>query len=368
MAAAGISTSTSAPRFDAVPAVRNVSVGALAANAADVAEWDAYVRQAPGATIYHLHAWRGIISDVFRHESHALVARDDAGLIAGVLPMVRLRSRLFGDFLVSVPYFNYGGVVADSPQIAESLLKAAAVRARELGVSHLELRHSSNVAPQWPSRTDKVAMLLPLPESAATLHKQLDSKLRSQIKRPLREGAVCTSGGIELLDDFYAVFARNMRDLGTPVYPRRFFARILEAFPQEARLFVVRLAGAPVASGFVLGHGTTLEIPWASSLRSANAVGVNMLLYWSVLEYACERGFKTFDFGRSTRDGGTFRFKKQWGAAPQQLYWHYWLRDGTELPQLNPANPKYRLAVSAWQRLPLPLANLLGPLIVGNLP
>jgi FemAB-related protein (PEP-CTERM system-associated) len=206
-----------------------------------------------------------------------------------------------------------------------------------------------------------------LPESAETLHRQLPSKLRSQIKRPLREGAACVSGGRELLDEFYRVFARNMRDLGTPVYPKRFFSAILEQFP-HARLLVVRLANAPVASGMVIGHRDTLEIPWASSLRSANALGVNMLLYWEALSCACAQGYRRFDFGRSTPDSGTYRFKRQWGAQPLQLYWHYWLRNRTEPPRLNPSNPRYRLAVSAWQHLPLPLANVLGPLIVRYLP
>jgi FemAB-related protein (PEP-CTERM system-associated) len=332
------------------------------------AEWDAYVRGAEGAAAYHAYAWRKLIRDVFGHESHYFAAHDPAGKIVGVLPLVRLRSPLFGDFMVSLPFFNYGGVLADSPAVVATLSASAAECAKGLGVSHVELRHTADLCPQWPSRTDKVTMLLPLPESAALLNKQLDAKVRSQIKRPLREGAVASHGGLELLDDYYAVFSRNMRDLGTPVYPKRFFERILQAFPQAARIHVVRLGGEPVAAGFVIGAGDTLEIPWASSLRSANAVGVNMLLYWSVLERACEAGYRQFDFGRSTRDSGTFRFKKQWGAQPKQLTWHYWLRNGGQPPQINPANPKYQLAVKVWQKLPLPVANFLGPLIVKHLP
>lgn len=332
------------------------------------ADWNAFVGHTPGASVYHLYQWRDAIKRVFGHESYYLAARDDAGRIRGVLPTVRLRSRLFGDFLVSMPYFNYGGVIAESAGAEQALMAAAADLSRQIGVSHLELRHDSNRRPDWPARTDKVAMYLPLPQSAEILSKQLGSKLRSQIKRPQKEGATAVEGGIDLLDEFYAVFARNMRDLGTPVYPKRWFATILERFADCTRVFVVRHRGAPVAAAFLIGYRGRLEIPWASSLREANAIGVNMLLYWSVLEYACRERYEVFDFGRSTIDAGTFKFKKQWGAEPHQLYWHYWLKGGGAPPVINPSNPKYRLAVAAWQRLPLALANRLGPFLVRNLP
>lgn len=231
------------------------------------AQWDAFVDQAPGASIYHLYGWRRLIEAVFGHESLYLAARDAHGSICGVLPIVRLRSVLFGDFMVSMPYFNYGGVLAESDEVAAALLNEATTSARSLGVSHVELRHVGNVRPDWPMRTDKVAMYLELPTSVEELSKRLGAKLRSQIKRPTREGATCVSGGRELLPEFYAVFARNMRDLGTPVYPEKFFAAILDRFASESRLFIVRLKDAPVAAGFTVGYRGRLEIPWASALR-----------------------------------------------------------------------------------------------------
>ncbi|HEX2493144.1 MAG TPA: FemAB family XrtA/PEP-CTERM system-associated protein [Steroidobacter sp.] len=330
--------------------------------------WNAFVARAPGASVYHLYEWRTVIATVFGHESHYFAARDQDDQICGVLPVVRLRSALFGDFMVSMPYFNYGGVVADDAAVRSTLIDAAAKYAREIGVSHLELRHDAPLHPDWPVRTDKVAMHLRLPESADALSKQLGSKLRSQIKRPAKEGAVCVEGGAELLDEFYGVFARNMRDLGTPVYSRTWFETILKTFPARTRLFVVRLRDVAVAAALVIGYRGRLEIPWASSLQEANALGVNMLLYWHVLRYACAQKYEIFDFGRSSVDAGTYRFKKQWGAEPHQLYWHYWIRGGGPPPMLNPANPKYRLAVAAWRRLPLAVANRLGPLLVKNLP
>jgi len=351
------------PRSATVP---RVSVQLI--DDADAQAWDRFVESAPAACAYHRYAWRHVVRQAFGHATYYFAAREASGEIIGVLPLVRLKSLLFGDFLISLPYFNFGGVLARSDAVAEQLTDAAVEQARELGCRHLELRHSANACPDWPVRTDKVAMLLPLPDSAEALLKKLPSKLRSQIKRPLREGAVSASGGAELLDEFYDVFARTMHSLGTPVYPRRFFSAILDALPERTRLFVVRVQGRAVAAGLTVAHGAGLEIPWAASLRSANALSVNMLLYWNVLEYACEQGFKTFDFGRCTPDSGTYRFKKQWGAEASQLYWHYWLRNGGEPPRLNPANPKYHFAVSAWRRLPLALANRLGPLIVRNLP
>jgi len=330
-------------------------------------EWDAFVESTSAASLYHRYGWRHVIEQVFDRDTFYLAARQ-AGRICGVLPMVRLKSRLFGHFLVSMPYFNYGGVVGESPEIERELLTAGCALARDLGASHLELRHRAPSFDTLPVRTDKVTMLLDLPSSAEALWQAQGSKIRAQIKRPQKEGAVTVSGGPELLNEFYAVFAENMRDLGTPVYPRGFFGAILEAFPQAARIFVVRLAGRPVAAGFVIGHARVLEIPWASSLRRANAVGVNMLLYWSILEFACQQGYATFDFGRCTVDAGTYRFKKQWGAKPHQLYWHYWMRDGGEPPRLNHSNPKYEAAIAAWRRLPLAVANRLGPLLIRNLP
>lgn len=143
---------------------------------------------------------------------------------------------------------------------------------------------------------------------------------------------------------------------------------ILENLPDSCFIVVVRHKGVPVSAAFLLGYRHCLEIPWASSLREANSIGVNMLLYWEVLKYAIESGYQQFDFGRSSVDGGTYRFKKQWGAKPRQLFWHYWLPDGGRMPQLTPNNPKYQLAIKAWQNLPLWAANWLGPKLIKNLP
>ena len=331
-----------------------------------VAEWDAYVDRHPQSSLYHSSVWHGVVQEVFGHEVIRLAARDAAGL-AGVLPLVRLRSRLFGDYMVSMPFFNYGGALARSEALARQLMSVAGEEARRVGCGHVEFRDT--VAHEgWMVRTDKVAMQLKLPGTYEQLWGALGAKLRAQIRRPQKEGAEVLRGGAEFLPQFYAVFARNMRDLGTPVYSRSFFEAILRALPDSASIVLVRHKRRPVAAGFLLGFRNGLEIPWASSLREYNPLGVNMLMYAETLKAAIESGYRVFDFGRSSIDSGTYRFKKQWGASAQQLYWHYWLAENREMPQLTPGNPKYQLAIAAWRRLPVCIANGLGPMIVKYLP
>ena len=328
--------------------------------------WDDFVEQHPQGCVYHLSGMRLIIEQSFGHETDYLTATEGQRVV-GVLPLVRLKSRLFGDFMVSQPFFNYGGVLALDDAVSELLLSAAAQLAQNRGCSHIEYRDSAPVH-GLPVRTDKVAMWLDLPASEQQLWQQIGTKVRAQIKRGTRFGLEVESGGMELLDDFYRVFAENMRDLGTPVYDKAFFQNLLESIVGDRRLVVVRHQGKPVSAAFLLGYKLRMEVPWASTLRSANRYDANMFLYWELLRQARNSGYRVFDFGRSTQDAPTYRFKKQWGAQPKQLYWHYWLRDGGEPPKINPDNPKYRLVISVWQRLPVWLTRLLGPGIVKYLP
>lgn len=331
-------------------------------------QWDAFVDTHPDSSLYHRAVWRDLITELFGHESHYLYARSDTGAVLGVLPLIRLNSRLFGDFVVSMPYFNYGGAIALSAEIEGALMAAASDLADDLGCSHIEFRDSTLRGDNWPVRTDKVTMELMLPESERALWASFGSKLRAQIRRPQKEPVEILLGREDLLSKFYAVFSRNMRDLGTPVYPRQLFAWILETFPKQTSIVVLELRDRPVAVGFLLGFRGRLEIPWASSISEFNRFGVNMLLYWESLKIAIRDGYQVFDFGRSTINSGTHRFKKQWGAEQRQLYWHYWLRPGQRMPQLTPRNPKYRLFVEIWKHLPMFLTNSIGPKIVKSLP
>ncbi len=331
--------------------------------------WDSYVMNSPAAVCYHLTGWKQVIEKSFGQTTWYLLSENEEKKINGILPLVQLKSSLFGNYVVSLPYFNYGGVCADTPETGQQLMEDAVGRAREAGASHLELRHMQPLNNSMPVKTAKVSMQLALPQNPDDLWKSFSSKLRSQVQRPLKEGMHAETGKEEHLDDFYEIFAKNMRDLGTPVYSKDFFRTILREFPESSWICTVRSKmNEPMAAGFLVGFKGIMEIPWASSLRRYNRYSPNMLLYWVVLKTACERGYQFFDFGRSTAGEGTYRFKEQWGARPVQLYWHYWLKNGKSMPELNPKNPKYRLAIGLWKKLPVGLTKMIGPAIVKNLP
>jgi FemAB-related protein (PEP-CTERM system-associated) len=329
--------------------------------------WDEYVHRTPAATVYHLFAWRRVIEKTFGHRAVYLSALD-GDQIVGLLPLIEMRSRLFGHMLVSLPFFNYGGICSTREDVRLALLEAAVGVARERRADAVELRQEDDWDLGLPRKAAKVAMRRQLPPTADELWKALGSKLRNQVQRPRKEGMTAVVGRQDQLDAFYDVFATNMRDLGTPVYPKTLFANILEDFPDRTWIGAVYAGRTPVAAGFLVGFKDRLEIPWASSLGAYNRFSPNMLLYWSVLEFACSNGYREFDFGRSTPGEGTFKFKEQWGARPTPLYWYYWLPNGADMPQVNPKNPKYKAAIALWQRMPLGLTRLIGPRIVKYIP
>jgi serine/alanine adding enzyme len=332
------------------------------------AGWDAYVLSRQDASLYHQSAWLELIRDAFGHRVFYLHCTGADGQLRGVLPLISQRSALFGHFLTSVPFFNYGGPVATDSQSRDALLEAAIQQAKDLGVRHVELRTEIPELNGWQLRSDKVAMIRPLPGSTEALGKELGSKLRSQVRRLDRENPQIMKGGVELLDDFYSVFANNMRELGTPVYSRQFFRLILQRFAGTTEIVCVRVGAKAVAACILFHSPQGTEIPWASCLASAKPLGANMRLYWEALGSAIARGSAQFDFGRSTVDAGTHRFKLQWGAKPRQQYWHYWMAPGRSMPQLHHGNPKLAAAIAVWQRMPLWLCNWIGPRIVRNLP
>ena len=330
--------------------------------------WDDYVKNHKAASNYHRYGWRDVVETSFNHPCFYLAAREHDGSIIGVLPLVFLKSRLFGRFLVSQPFFNYGGLLYDYPEIGEALLAKADELREELGAEHVELRHTEPLSTDLPTKQHKVSMILELADDEDAQWKGFDVKLRNQIRKAEKSGLTAVVGGSELLTDFYAVFARNMRDLGTPVYPVKFFSEILKAFPGYTRIISVYLQQKPVSAGLISCFRDTVEIPWASSIRTYNKLCPNNLLYWTALQYALRHRFTQFDFGRSTQGEGTYRFKEQWGARPIKLNWQYLLPEGLPLPELNTKNPKYELAIKVWKKLPLPLTKFLGPHIVKNIP
>lgn len=328
--------------------------------------WNKYVESNPAASLYHRAEWKNLILKVFNHESYYFYAICNKKIV-GVLPLVRLNSRLFGDFMVSMPYFNSGGAIANNLAVEQKLMQTASNHAKKIGVSHIEYRDDIR-RNELPVRDEKVNMILSLPNTPDILWNSFSSKLRSQVRRAQRENITIDIGSPDNFNSFYIVFAKNMRDLGTPVYSKLFFKHILKTFPRHSKIIVIHLNNKPVATAFLLGHKTTLEIPWASTIKEVNHLSINMLLYWEVLKFAIENNYHYFDFGRSSKNSGTFQFKQQWGAKPKQCYWHYWLKDGAELPSLNPNNPKYKLLISLWKKIPVSITKYIGPNIVKNLP
>jgi serine/alanine adding enzyme len=311
--------------------------------------------------------WLDIIARAFDRRVLLLTAHSGDDRIVGVLPLVFFDHILFGRFAVSLPFVNYGGVIADTTDAAHALCEAAIAATKRVGGAHLELRHTARLYPDLIGREHKVAMRLPLQPTTEAQWLAIDRKLRNQVRKAEKSGLEACVGGPDLVADFYQVFARNMRDLGTPVYTRRWFDGIL-ARVETARVVVVRHRGAPVAAGIVHTHRGTMEVPWASANRDFNPLCANVLLYWRMLALAIESGAHTFDFGRSTPGEGTFRFKQQWGAEAHPLVWEYWLASGRSVPSLNPDNPRYDAAIRAWQRLPVAVATAIGPLIVRHIP
>jgi FemAB-related protein (PEP-CTERM system-associated) len=205
-------------------------------------------------------------------------------------------------------------------------------------------------------------------ELGESMWDRLDRKVRNQIRKAEKSGLTVERGGDELVEDFYKVFARNMRDLGTPVYSKRLFQEVLRVFPERAQIHIVRLAGRPVAGAITYRTRTMVQLPWASAIRDYNALCPNVLLYWDAIQFAQQRFAKVFDMGRSTPNEGTFKFKEQWGAEPVQLHWEYSLVTDHELPNVSPANPKYQRAIALWQKLPIALTRTVGPMIVRTIP
>ncbi len=334
---------------------------------ADHDDWNRYVAAHSAATHYHQYAWRELIESRFAANCVYLMARDADGKVVGVLSAVIMKSHLFGTFALSMPYLIYGGPLADDVSVSEVLAARLSSFAGEAGASRTELRETQPRA-HWSTATEKVSMIKVLPGTIAELNAGLSAKVRSQARRAAREPLTFQLGGSELVEGFYRVFSEKMRDLGTPVYSRAFFDDILQRFSDSARIAMLERHGEVVAAALIIRFRDTLEVPWAASRRKYDASAVNMHLYHKLLETAQQEGCRYFDFGRSTRDAPTFRFKRQWGAEPYPLYWHSLAAPGHELPEGTGSGNVMKLAIRAWQYLPLPVANVLGPLIAPKLP
>jgi serine/alanine adding enzyme len=329
-------------------------------------QWDRYVASSSGSTFCHQASWKSIMTNALGHEALYVAAVDEGGRWQGILPLVRVRSVL-GHYLISLPFLNDGGPLGDS-EAQENLVRYAIGEAKRSGASLLELRSRDDVPGPLISSYRRVSVHLSLPSSREELWSDtLRPKLRAQIRRPGKEGMTFRCGRAEL-DGFYEVFARNMRDLGTPVLPRKFFELGASSFGTSMLFAAVYTStGVPVAGACCLHWRDELEVTWASSLREYNRLSPNMLLYASLMEEAIDRGVKVFNFGRSAPDSSTHRFKLQWGGHDVALPWPFWSPHAVVgVPSAE--NPFYRIATATWRRLPLAITNRLGPVLSRLLP
>jgi serine/alanine adding enzyme len=334
------------------------------------AAWDAFVAGQAGSTHCHRYAWRDVMARVFGHECLYLAARRDTGELEGVLPLIRVKSPVFGHFLVSMPFLNYGGPIG-SPSGVAALAAAAAALGKRDGVSLLELRNRTAwpaaLADGWTVSTRKITVVRDLPAGGGpVLWKQVDGKVRSQVRRPQKEG-VEVRFGTDQVAPFFAIFARHMRDLGTPTQSRKLFDALVETFPEDVGFGCAYLGGEPIAGGCGFQWQSEFEMTWASALESHKQIAANMLLYWAFMERAANSGLTAFNFGRCTPDSGTHRFKRQWGTRDEQLWWYGWSPTGSAKTP-SPDDPGYAWKTRLWKQLPVPVATVLGPRIVKYIP
>ena len=322
--------------------------------------WSQLINDIDHASVEQLPQWFTVIEGAYGHSPLYFLGEDEAG-VGGVLPAFLVRSRLFGTVVTSMPFLDAGGPCSRSRPLAHALVDHLVRVAAHLGAGRVELRCTNEVPLPVPAMRDKVNLVLPLPDHPDSLWLRLDAKVRNQIRKAESSGLSVEFGGIERLDQFYDPWSVNMRELGSPAHGRHFFRAIFGAFGRAARIALVRHGAGAVGGLVALAFKDCLVVPWASSRREYFSSCPNMLLYWETLRAACLEGFRRFEFGRSSRGSGTYRFKRQWGALEEPLFWYTIpLRPGAS-HGLSSADTRGALLAATWRRLPLGVTRWLGP-------
>lgn len=332
----------------------------------DRARWDAYVAGTPSSAFYHQYDWLQLVGDVYGGEPIYLAAQDD-GELAGVLPLMLRKVVGAGRVLLSVPFADEGGMLAESDEARAALIDAARTLMDERSATYVEMRQREPIDGSEVDRS-RVNMEMVLPEDADTLWDDFKGKVRNQVRKAGKSGleaapAADVHAAIERA--FYPVYCENTRDLGSPMHSERFFHEMADRFPGACDIVTVYEGDSVAGAGFALRWRGRMSVPWASSLRRYFDMCPNNLLYWELMRLAFERGCSVFDFGRSPKESGTYRFKKQWGAEPVQL--HYCYLGNAEIGDRRDSR-SYRIFSSVWERTPLPIARALGPKIFARLP
>ena len=335
------------------------------ADADTVRRWDDFVFRCPDATFFHRSGWQEIVSGVFRHRTYFLYAERN-GAIEGVLPLAHVNSRLFGNALVSLPFAVYGGVAAVNAEAADALEAEAQAIAQRLGVDHLELRNFNPRHADWPTQDLYVCFRKAIDPDVDANMQAIPRKQRAMVRKGIKNGL--RSEVERTVEYFFPLYADNMLRHGTPAMPRRYFERLLQVFGEDCDVLTVfDPQGRPISSVLNFYFRDEILPYYAGDDVAARDLAGNDFKYWELLRRSCERGLRVFDYGRSKQGTGSYSFKKNWGFEPKPLYYEYQLYRRDSIPQNNPANAKYRLCIEAWRRLPIGVANWLGPFIVRNL-
>lgn len=333
----------------------------------DTVAWDAFVHAQAQATFFHLAAWRGVIEHAFAHRPHYLIAQQD-GAIVGVLPLVQLRTRLFGHQLISNPFCVYGGPLAVSAEASRALADRAAALRDKLGAQACEFRYLEAPPADWldDGWQARGALYVTFRRAIAgddeVNLKSIPRKQRAVVRKGIERGLSATAD--RNVDVLHAIYARSVRNLGTPVFARRYFRVLAETFGDAMDVVTVRDGATPVASVLNFYWRDEVVPYYGGGTEAARACQGNDFMYWEVMRRAAARGCRLFDFGRSKEGTGAFAFKKNWGFPPTPLHYRVRLAPGQAMPEVNPTNPKYKLMIAAWKKLPLPVANALGPMLV----
>ncbi|MDR1708556.1 MAG: FemAB family PEP-CTERM system-associated protein [Candidatus Accumulibacter sp.] len=334
-------------------------------DAADARRWDDFVAACPEATFFHRFGWRGIVAGVFRHPVYYLQA-ERGGEIEGVLPLAHVKSLLFGNALVSLPFAVYGGVAAASEEAARALEDEAQAIAGRLDVDHLELRNFRQRHADWPAQDLYVSFRKPIEPDVEANLLAIPRKQRAMVRKGIRNGLRSAVDGD--VERFFPLYADNVLRHGTPALPKRYFRKLLEVFGKDCEVLIVTDAAGRPISGVLSFYFRGEVLPYyAGDDTAARDLAGNDFKYWELMRRSCEAGLELFDYGRSKRGTGSFAFKKNWGFEPTPLSYEYRLYRRETIPQNNPSNAKFKLFIAAWRRLPVGVANRLGPLIVRNL-
>lgn len=332
----------------------------------DQDKWDAYVLNHPNVSPYHLFAWKKAVEAAYGHKSFYLMAEQDGDLV-GVLPLIHLHCPLLVNELTALPFGDIGNCLCEDSEIQDHLLNKAISTGEQFKVRKIHLRGKLISTDFLQAnfkieQTSKVRMLLNLPSSSKKLLADFKSKLRSQIRKAEKNGVGFRWGSLKDIDAVYSVFSINMKMLGSPVHSKKWVFNILEQYKGQARVGLVEFEEQIIGMGIILICGQSVSIPWASTLREHNYLNPNMLLYWNFLKFSADNGFKIFDFGRSTEEEGTYRFKKQWGAQPEPLIWYTLSSKKTDVGNKEKSTGGGREKIEEiWRKVPLSVANLIGP-------